>query len=314
MGKWSHMNLKGAFQLNHDIPARWKSHVCTRFQKPGPVVTTNHSPSLLWWWRGGVGELWWPHEQKNLLSLSSNTSWTRVHILLVLARSPSPLGPLPTQRVCSISVSHGRQVTWLMTRSCCIPHNNVLEARKLLKSLITHIKAGNGVAITYMRLRICERRKPCGYNLSPLGAVGEEHILMTCGACEGNKSFLPFKKGLSLFSFQCNNSNGLCWCMSGHNVNFSPSVYLVRSHLDWKRQHGYFICNSSTCQTVCTQFSLWKWMFARFWYSASAWTHVRSPLRLWQSNENKTALSHKHAVALSGPEIVPQRDRKSPSE
>lgn len=66
--------------------------------------------------------------------------------------------------------------------------------------------------------------------------------------------------------------------------------------------HMQFIIVSNT---VYTQFSLWKWMFARCWYSASVHTHVRTSLRLWQSNENKTALSHKHAVALSGPEIVP---------
>lgn len=72
----------------------------------------------------------------------------------------------------------------------------------------------------------------------------------------------------------------------------------------WKARlfHMQFIIMSDT---VHTRFSLWKLMFARCWYSARVRTHVRSPLRLWQTNDNKTALSHKHAVALSGPEIVP---------
>ena len=42
-------------------------------------------------------------------------------------------------------------------------------------------------------------------------------------------------------------------------------------------------------------------------------THVRSRPQLRHSNENKTALSNKHAVAPGSPES-PRRDRKSPAE
>lgn len=66
--------------------------------------------------------------------------------------------------------------------------------------------------------------------------------------------------------------------------------------------HMQFIIMSNT---VHTQLSLRKWMFAHCWYSVSVWTHVRSPLWLWQSNENKTALSNTHAEALCSPERVP---------
>ena len=89
---------------------------------------------------------------------------------------------------------------------------------------------------------------------------------------------------ISLSPFRRNNSYGLwCWCMTGQNVNF----HLVwRPLAEWERQRGYFVCNSSWCQDAVYTQSPFAQMFACCWYSASVWTHVRSPLQFWQSNEN----------------------------
>lgn len=70
---------------------------------------------------------------------------------------------------------------------------SVREDRKLLKSLITHIKAGARVAITYMHLRICESTKDSHGAVIPFDffALGEgiySNRLMTCDTCGRNKS------------------------------------------------------------------------------------------------------------------------------
>lgn len=163
------MYPRGAFQLNHEIPARRKNHVCT--QKPGPLVTTKPSPSFPGpdrWGQGGDeeggSEQWvtsWadaccpcpatPHEP------GSTSCWCWPVLLSA--------GILSEPAVCSISISHLRQITWLTRRSCRTSCNRVSESekkregRKWLECLITHIKEGTRVAITYMHPRICVSRK-----------------------------------------------------------------------------------------------------------------------------------------------------------
>lgn len=67
------------------------------------------------------------------------------------------------------------------------------EGRKLLKSLITHIKARARVAITYMHLRICGSRKESPGvvippDCSPRGAGIHSNSLTTCDARGKNES------------------------------------------------------------------------------------------------------------------------------
>ncbi len=115
----------------------------TKYQQGGkvmyaPVSTTrstcNHKPVAkipqpdCWGHCGDEGRevsCGWTHEQKPVVPVQQHLMNQVPHPAGV-GRSRCPLGPLRTHRVCTISVSQLRQITWLMMRSCCIPHNRVL--------------------------------------------------------------------------------------------------------------------------------------------------------------------------------------------
>lgn len=130
------MCIVRAFQLNHEIPTRWKSHACTFFPKPGPLVTTN-------WWPGcpgptaedivaiqglrAAGDLM---SKKPVIPVQRHLMNQAPHPAAV-GRPRRPPGPLSTRRVCATSVSHLGPITQPMTGSRRrIPHNRVLRVKE----------------------------------------------------------------------------------------------------------------------------------------------------------------------------------------